>query len=166
MKIIIQANETDNWNLSLIWFRYESTAVKESGKLFWSWRSAVPGQRVRTTRQGAAVSILNQTTNGSTLFSCHLPSHVTEVENDIPTGNGIFFSQKEGVMIWIDVIPQILHIEILIAKLIVSADENLGIWLDHEVGLLFFSSGHQVLSWYYTLWDRTKIEGAIFETTK
>lgn len=91
MKIIIQANEIDNWNLSLIWFRYESTAVKESGKLFWSWRSAVPGQRVRTTRQGAAVSILNQTTNGSILFSCHLPSHVTEVENDIPTGNGIFF---------------------------------------------------------------------------
>ena len=63
-------------------------------------------------------------------------------------------------------IPQILHIEILIPKLIVSADENLGIWLDHEVGLLFFSSGHQVLAWYYTLWSRKKKEGAIFETTK
>lgn len=42
-------------------------------------------------------------------------------------GMGFFFSQKEGVMIRIDVIPQILHVEILIAKLIVSADENLGI---------------------------------------
>lgn len=47
-------------------------------------------------RQGATVSILNQTTNGSILFSCHLPSHVTEVENDIPTGNGIFFFSERG----------------------------------------------------------------------
>lgn len=166
MEIIIQANETDYWNLSSILFRYESTPWKSLKSCFEAEGLLFLGRGWGLLRQGATVSILNQTTNGSILFSCHLPSHVTEVENDIPTGNGIFFSQKEGVMIWIVVIPQILHIEIFIPKLIVSADENLGIWLDHEVGLLFFSSGHQVLAWYYILWGRTKKEGAIFETTK
>lgn len=53
MEIIIQANETDNWNLSLILFKFESVAMKESGNLFWSWRSAVPWQRVTTTNAGS-----------------------------------------------------------------------------------------------------------------
>lgn len=166
MEIIIQANETDYWNLSSILFRYESTAVKESGKLFWSWRSAVFWQRLRTTQAGSNCIHLEPDYQWQyplllpSAFTCHWGRKwYTNWEWD-------FFSQKEGVMIWIVVIPQILHIEILIPKLIVSADENLGIWLDHEVGLLFFSSGHQVLAWYYTLWGRTKKEGAIFETTK
>lgn len=62
-------------------------------------------------------------------------------------GMGLF-SQKEGVMIWIVVTPQMLHIEILIPKLTVSADESLGRWLDHKVGILSFQSGTMCLLGY------------------
>lgn len=166
MKIFIQANETDHWNLSSILFRYESTAVKETGKLFWSWRSAVPWQRVRTTQAGS--NCIHLEPDYKLQCSLLLPSVCTchWGRKWYTNWEWDFFSQKEGVMIWIVVTPQMLHIEILIPKLTVSADESLGRWLDHKVGILSFQSGHHVFAWLYILWGRTKEEGAIFETTK